>query len=406
MSSFGWLDHSEHERRKALDVIKLLSERDTRDELGIGTVRDGFSDMFFPGTSTIQTRARYFLFVPWIYLELENKHGRSAAEDVAQTARRRELGLIEVLASSADPAGTIGVVARQNLKRLPSNIYWQGLGAWGIRVFSGTQPQYHRFLGRTQKLGSVNTRDDDGEPIYRSVSANWHPSIPEPPRGWAREASLSLLKREAVFLRERVLMQKRNTMLAFLIDNGLESGSESFPWQHRHFAEFPEGVKEQLQHARSFSETIHGAALLYNLMLAEKKANEDWIQDYRDRLGDWASSFSSRRAWYQKWNRKRFWEIVASSGAKIPLGTRVFIDRWLGLTIEKIPSGAVGESDQTRTLIRERERSLKGENGARLFSARALEIWDGRSGTQQLNFRWPQARTITADILTGLQGSY
>src|SRR2546428_616181 len=125
MSSFGWLDHSEHERRKALDVIKLLSDRDTRDELGIGTVRDGFSDMFFPGTSTIQTRARYFLFVPWIYLELEleNKRGRPAAEDVAQTSRRCELGLIEVLASSADPAGTIGIVARQSLKRLPSNIY-------------------------------------------------------------------------------------------------------------------------------------------------------------------------------------------------------------------------------------------------------------------------------------------
>src|SRR3712207_8105184 len=66
-SSFTWLDYSEHERRQMLDVIHLFDEKTTRDELGIGVVRDAFADMFFPGTSTIQTRARYFLFIPWIY---------------------------------------------------------------------------------------------------------------------------------------------------------------------------------------------------------------------------------------------------------------------------------------------------------------------------------------------------
>jgi len=50
-----------------LDVINAFSEKDTRDELGFGSVRDAFADTLFPGTSTIQTRARYFLFVPWIY---------------------------------------------------------------------------------------------------------------------------------------------------------------------------------------------------------------------------------------------------------------------------------------------------------------------------------------------------
>ena len=35
------------------------------DELGIGLIRDGFSDLFFPGTSTIQTRAKYFFIVPY-----------------------------------------------------------------------------------------------------------------------------------------------------------------------------------------------------------------------------------------------------------------------------------------------------------------------------------------------------
>ena len=61
MSAFVWLDYSERERRKMLDVVDLFREHDTRDELGIGSVRDAFADLLFPGTSTIMTRARYFL---------------------------------------------------------------------------------------------------------------------------------------------------------------------------------------------------------------------------------------------------------------------------------------------------------------------------------------------------------
>lgn len=41
MDSFlAWMDYSEHDRRRALDVIDLFKEKDTRDELGVGAVRD------------------------------------------------------------------------------------------------------------------------------------------------------------------------------------------------------------------------------------------------------------------------------------------------------------------------------------------------------------------------------
>jgi hypothetical protein len=78
----AWLDYSERDRKRALDVVGLLREPSTVDELGLGPVRDAFADMLFPGTSTIQTRARYFLFVPWQYAELERLRFR-------RTRRRR-----------------------------------------------------------------------------------------------------------------------------------------------------------------------------------------------------------------------------------------------------------------------------------------------------------------------------
>ena len=39
MSAFVGLEYSESERRKMLDVVDLFGEHDTRDELGIGSVR-------------------------------------------------------------------------------------------------------------------------------------------------------------------------------------------------------------------------------------------------------------------------------------------------------------------------------------------------------------------------------
>ena len=59
MLNIGWIDFSKKDRDIAMSVLRQLTEQGAMDELGIGTVRDAFSDILFPGTSTIQTRAKY-----------------------------------------------------------------------------------------------------------------------------------------------------------------------------------------------------------------------------------------------------------------------------------------------------------------------------------------------------------
>src|SRR5690348_1180859 len=105
-SSFTWLDYSEYEKRKMLDVINLFKEQTTRDELGIGVIRDGFADMFFPGTSTVQTRARYFFFIPWMYLSMEKK--KVVSNRIADKGREAELKLIGHLLKNGESEGVIG----------------------------------------------------------------------------------------------------------------------------------------------------------------------------------------------------------------------------------------------------------------------------------------------------------
>ena len=79
-STLGWLDSSERERRAVLELVSALNEPGTLDELGIGSIRDTIADTLFPGTSTIQTRARYFLFVPWILQQVERSSTRRHEE--------------------------------------------------------------------------------------------------------------------------------------------------------------------------------------------------------------------------------------------------------------------------------------------------------------------------------------
>ena len=387
-----------------LDVIELFREKETRDELGIGVVRDAFADAFFPGTSTIQTRARYFLFVPWIYRQLE-RHGVGSAR-VARMARQREIALIKPLASSEDSAGTIGVRARKNLKRLPSSIYWQGLWEWGIRLFPGSQEQYHRSLdGYHAFVGHTNR--DDGEIADELPAGNWRAGLPAESEGFPQEASFSLRRVEADYLRERILAAHPRSLLAFLVDRGHEVGGVEFPWEHPQFGEFPDHIREELEHARNFSETIHGAALLYNLMLAEELSAtgepNDLVELYGGWLGDWASSLEERQPDLAVWDRERFWELVASEGAQVSTLTRAFIDAWLELALDGAGAVGVASDEDACRLIRERERLLK-RGQARLGNRGALELWNGAAGIQPLSYRWPSARVIVADILRGLEG--
>ena len=130
-SYLTWLDYSEKERRKMLDIIDTFRETDTIDELGLGSIRDAIADRFFPGTGTVQTRARYLFFISWMYMTLEGKRVSSAK--IADRSRSEELRLIERLLDMGETEGVIGRVARRKLRRLPSNIYWLGLEKLGVR---------------------------------------------------------------------------------------------------------------------------------------------------------------------------------------------------------------------------------------------------------------------------------
>jgi hypothetical protein len=412
-SKFGWVDFSESERKQMLDIVDLFNQQDTRDELGVGTIRDAFSDHLFPGTSTIQTRARYYLFVPWIYKDVERRLARKklSMADFTKEVERREKKLIRALMAGGESDGVIGIEAKEKLQRLPSNIYWSGLHAFKIRLTEGSQSQYARHISyyhRTPKseASGMNPRSKEhDEPTLENSGSGWHPGIPDPPNDLLKETSLKFTREEAGYLRERVLQTHRESLFAFFLLETNDTMGTDFVWEHPIVASLPAAQKDSVLHARNFSETIHGAVFLYNLMLSEAKESQEGTDRYRDRLDQWALELSQHWENTEKWcqNRQAFWQGPALEHARIPPLTRSFVDKWLNIVCESGGPKAIYENNEAKILISHREHQLKKKR-ARLHNPDALMRWSGASGTAQLDFRWRIAKAHLADIYAGLNG--
>lgn len=400
-STFTWLDYSEHERRKMLDVIELFGERTTRDELGLGGVRDAFADLLFPGTSTIQTRAKYFLFVPWTYLTLEAKHVSSAAVEIR--LRKAEAELMRNLADSEDTSGLIGRRAKENVRRLPSSVYWQGLATWGIRVFSGSQEEYHRgldlFYARRQGRRAARS-EYEGEGVAEPELLNWHSGLPAVPEGFPAHESFVLSKHEADYLRERVLTKCPDSLLAHLLRERIAVAGYDFAWELE--ADVPSVLRDWLVHGQNFSEIMLGAQLLYNLMIAEQRVWQKKIDEYVEHMKQWWKIICRRNRDLALWDLAAFWRIVFRSNPRVSVRAKWFITQWIGLVraVETLPP--LMQSKAARNLVELRESQLKG-GLSRLRRGRAQELWPGAAGAGQMDLRWGSSQRIITDILAGLE---
>jgi hypothetical protein len=399
-SVFAWVDFAEEDRRKMSEVIDLFREQETRDELGLGVIRDGLADLLFPGTSTIQTRARYFLFIPWIYGRHERRGTRGS--EIARSARRDEDRLIEALRAGGESAGVIGIGKGSELQRPASNIYWAGLGTWGIRKVRRSQEQYHRAWDSLLRYGRGASPKASDEQDDEPCAEAWDPELPGPPSGLFDNTELALSKDEAAYLLQRILGLGR-TLLGHLASETKPADDPTFVWQHPERAGFPEPFRTQVEHAQLFSEAMHGAALLYNLMLSEDCRSDEWTGSYRDRFAGWATLMDERAEVFRSWSREEFWALVHTTGAHLSVPARRFVDTWLDMAILAGPAAALADAAAARGLVREREHVLK-RSRSRLGNARAIERWNGAAGAQQINYRWHRVRAIVNDILHGLEG--
>ncbi|OON32053.1 MULTISPECIES: DUF6361 family protein [unclassified Micromonospora] len=396
-SGLSWLDTSREDQQRMRELLKLFSDTESRDELGIGQVRDAFSDLLFPGTSVLQNRARYLLIVPWCYQEAQKRGLRG--DRLTARVDRNERKVIAALLRGSDTEGMIGRRAGVGVRTLPSNIYAVALQEYGIRSSEDDTAPDRRLVSRLAEADELTERS----------RGSWHPTLPGAPPNFPQEVEggLRLLPDEARWLRERIIDAVPGTLLAYLLEPAHRPGSEGdAPWDEPVALAAPEPIGSLVRDAQRFSLAMHGAALLYNLLVAERyeqaglSEHEEPAARYRDSLSEWSGRVSAEQS-LKGWDRSGMWTRLIEKNPRISTNVkaRQFIERWL----DAVTSGAAGEaaSDPAlRDLVGERERSVK-KGQSRLVNDKLLRTWSGASGSRRLVFRWPQVRRILADIHDG-----
>ena len=397
--SLTWLDFTADDRNRMRRVLDLFTEQGTVDELGLGTLRDALSDALFPGTSTLQTRLRYLLFIPWIYQKLERD--RAKAAEVQDRARRAELALINPLSNAEDNEGVIGARARGTLKILPSTVYWGAIVRWGLFVPAKSQSWYHsHFHGLVRGRTDLSPADDPG--VIWTKQPTWHPRLPNAPPHFPEATSFDLSREEAHFLLDQITARCPGTLLAWLAAEG-EDPTGSF-WDEPAVENAPESIRATVELARRFSRHLEGAPLLYNLLLAEERhrgQREDTDAEQIDSYGGLLAAWAAAEADEEPFNPTELWSFVAGQGGRLIAPQQRFVEAWTRRVTE-VGAVAVAGDQQVRNLVRDREIALKRDRSRFTNESRLLD-WTGHSGVGRFDFRWFRVRQLLTDLHRGLE---
>ena len=289
----GWIDFSKSERNKVLSVLDRLSESGTLDELGIAPIRDGFANIFFPGTSTIQTRAKYFLLVPYALKDMEysseNNPGRilNIFDEVEKECGKR------LLENKEDTNGIIGsrsLIQDKWVKRTPADVYWAGLRSYGIFTGSLSLSEYVRAMCAMKKqksnltrLGSRNDSDEDegddknAGDLFKMQFWN----IPTYSSNWQDDINIKLTKEEGEFLKHQIVISYPDSMMAYILKNNKTEvlEVEDYLSLESLIRIFPENIRSDYYLARDFSSFLYVIRTLYNIIISDEKneeANSEW----------------------------------------------------------------------------------------------------------------------------------
>ena len=393
----GWIDFSKKERNKVISVLDLLSENSTLDELGIATIRDGFSDLFFPGTSTVQTRAKYFFIVTYALRDLE-RSGETDVNDFLEILNAIERECAErFIENNPGETGVIGsrsLASGQWVKRTPADIYWSGLRQYNI--FHGGRLSLSEYvravceinakkrnlieLGNRNDKAEENDTDDADAGDIRSMHF-WN--IPTYDDEWFDKLKIELTKEEAKFLKERIINSCGESIFAHALKNNLWEIMEcdSFENLKDMIRLFPKQIQKDYRLAKDFSEFNYVLRIIYNIVLSDEKNEEanEALDNYRSEMKnianiDLEAVFACTDAW------------------KNPMMCKFLLAAKSEMLDENI-SGL-------KKIVENREVFLKGSGRARCAHPGEFDNTEWFGG-YKLNYRFDNEIKIMNDIYTG-----
>jgi hypothetical protein len=413
-----WLHLTDEDLSRARRVIAAFKEDDTVDVLGFQPISERFDDWFYPAVTTPMTRAKYYIAVPAIYAYLERQQlGYQRFRERASAMQHQ----LQRILSATDPHGR-GIIGREkgeDIKRLPSAIYWSAFAKLGIRRPSkrhrdSYEDEYQRDASALDDVDAIDT--DDGRDVDSARSALWDPDAPSDGviherGGLLRRIALKLSAAESRYLAGRFseMSGGPESLLGMRLKHKL-AGPYGHAWDVGPSSVIPTQLKTKLRHARSFSAAARALSLIYAALVV-KEQRERGLPGLS--LDESARVLREEFLWWWRTGRRfveRGWDVGAFQRLD-PVPVCRSDDREDFETLIRVLRAAreplaCWRHSKLRELVRRREQR-KRPGKCRLCGSRAhlkyLRQFEAPTiserRTFQLSFRHHRGDTIVRDLL-------
>jgi hypothetical protein len=412
-SALGWIDFSPEHREKVRMVIDLLATPGVVDELGIGMIRDSFADTLFPGISTIQTRAKYFLTVPRILKDYERLDVRfRRKQSLSEYLRETENACMKALARNhaSDPQnGIIGIDFADRsgeVQRKPSSVYWNGIRLFGlVKTKFSVQEFARKFANPEQPLFDLVKGNDEKKGDDHDAHVSSGPTIELPTTSteeWLSSLKLHLSFDEATFLAAKIAATVPRSLLGQILMDAenrttfcelADKVSVTNLFEDAQFVNrFDDGLRSVMLGARDFWQLLKGAHIRYNVLIQRKQSTTAKQEEFEQEWNKWLAAMSAFP--WDRWNTDLLWQLASKHGRQLREFTKRFVLDW----IAAVHDGA-SEERYDELVIKQEWRNKHPR--ARLQDG-ANERRTDWVGIRELDYRFTQARTIVRDIHRGL----
>ena len=399
----GFVSFNQEALNRAGKVLRLLQGQGAIDELGLGRVRDAFSNTLFPGLSTLQTHAKYFLILPALYVWLEKQRLRTP-RDVRARVRDMEIDITRRLVEGSRGArGIIGAEALGKargsyVKYDPVYVYEAGLETYGFVKNSGNI--YALLAERSASFGARAERlkaQPDDTPADADESNGARQLFVTCGRDYAFGSDTPLDIRleadEARCLKERIERSVPGSLLAYLLRSGLYKAATEHETKFDALGKsigdsLPTEYKKLYDMALAYSRFSQALRSRY-AMLYDRKVGAVNAADVE--LADFCSYMDTG------------FDPEALAGVLGFARSRITDGRSLSFIANALNYLSAADTAALDGLIERREREIKGVRRSKLANAASMPPGEPFVKAPPMSFRWNTiGRTVLAEIKEGL----
>lgn len=399
----GWVDYSREERETIKELLKVLGESGSLDELGVGIVRDSISDLLYPGTSVLHTRAKYYILIPELF-KRAMKSGITTSSEVRNLINTDQDRIARALRRAIDEetgtkaAGIIGGRSDRGVKMKPTRIYWNALRTTEILCnsdmsFDDACSAVAGYNRKTQNIVIKYESEDDGgdaDDVGAGNFALFTAPCKERIEDYLENPTLHLRKDEADYLRTQFLHVPvmKNTLMEYCLKT--KTSYQGVALDDIPTEGMPEVLAHNLELATEFANFIYGAYIVYNLLFIEN-GGEYATAEEKSRLEN------KYRDWKKKSpglpHRDEILKFVRNH-EHYKAALRDFLIRFESAVKNNTTDSC---SDEEKRIIKQREQACKSVKAKIGKDYPYQEIQ-----SSPMNYRHGTGQTIISDILKGM----